>query len=231
MPIKDGIEVKVKDAYMVAGQWTLLIRLDEPVMPPEFFRFVTKFKGNVANDNTMGVWQRQWKQRLDVLYQHCRWWRSDPNHETLDGRRQKRGLLNIIGKAANFLFGTATSVQIKDIHNSLREIGSNQQKIVSDLNRCVTVVNHNTAVISKLKNYLVFLQREFLRYTAFYDQKLRVLEKFGNRLTVRQDIEVTLGNLEEIGSEFLTAHDYWLYRKDNLEAGQLTESLLPTEVL
>ena len=95
---------------------------------------------------------------------------------------------------------------MKDIHNTLRDIGSNQQKIVSDLNRCVTVVNHNTAVISKLKNYLVFLQREFLRYTAFQDQKLRVLEQFVNRLTVRQDIEVTLGHLEEIGSDFLTAH-------------------------
>ena len=102
---------------------------------------------------------------------------------------------------------------------------------MSDLNRCVTVVNHNTAVISKLKNYLVFIQREFLRYTAFYDQKLRVLEQFVNRLTVRQDIEVTLGHLEEIGSDFLTAQDYWLHRKDNLEAGQLTEILLPTEVL
>ena len=115
VPITDGIEVKeVKDAYIVAGQWTLLIRLDEPVMPPEFFRFVTKFKANVANENTMGVWQRQWKQRLDVLYQRCqrpsRWWRSDPNYETLDGRWQKRGLLNIIGKASNFLFGTATIV-------------------------------------------------------------------------------------------------------------------------
>ena len=29
----------------------------------------------------------------------------------------------------------------------------------------------------------------------------------------------------------MTAHDYWLHRKENLEAGQLTESLLPTEVL
>ena len=52
-----------------------------------------------------------------------------------------------------------------------------------------------------------------------------------NRLTVHQDIEVTLGHLEEIGSDFLTAHDYWLHRKVNLEAGQFTESSLPTEVL
>ena len=60
----------------------------------------------------------EWKQRLHVLCQRCqrpsRWWRSDPNYETLDGRRQKRGLLHIIGKASNFLFGTATSDQIKD---------------------------------------------------------------------------------------------------------------------
>ena len=83
---------------------------------------------------------------------------------------------------------------------------------MSDLNRCMTFVNHNTAVISELKNYLVFLQREFLRYTTFYDQNLRVFKQFVNRLTVCQDIEVTLGHLEEIGSDFLTAHNYWLHR-------------------
>ena len=81
VPIKDEIEVKeVKDAYIVAGQWTLLIRLDEPAMPPEFLRFVTKFKANVANENTMVNWQRQGKQCLDVLYQRCqrpsRWWQT-----------------------------------------------------------------------------------------------------------------------------------------------------------
>ena len=47
-PIQDGIQVSDShSAQFTAGQWTLLIVIDEPVMPDPFFSFIKDLTTNI----------------------------------------------------------------------------------------------------------------------------------------------------------------------------------------
>ena len=58
--IPDGIQVrKTQTARIIAGQWTFLIGINEPIMPVSFFKFVDKVQfccQNVLNHESIDKW-------------------------------------------------------------------------------------------------------------------------------------------------------------------------------
>ena len=63
------------------------------------------------------------------------------------------------------------------------------------------------------------------------DKNLRGIAEQVNIWTLRQDIKILISHLEDMTRNFLASHDHWIHRKENVEAGQLTEHILPPDVL
>ena len=63
------------------------------------------------------------------------WWTCRRNQE-------KRDLVDGIGGALNFLFGTATDDEIKDVQNIVKGFAESQGEVIQRLNEFIVIVNH-----------------------------------------------------------------------------------------
>ena len=63
------------------------------------------------------------------------------------------------------------------------------------------------------------------------NSRLRGLKLRSEMLVKRSEMEILISRLEDITRQFVRSHEAWLHRKENLEAGRLTENLLPPSVL
>ena len=236
-PIQDGIQVSDShSAQVTAGQWTLLIVIDEPVMPDPFFSFIKDLTTNISRFRTVGMWQHQWKEKLKVIEHRCRrprtWWTSNvtPEVQTLKPRT-RRGAFNFIGSLSNTLFGTATESQVKEMHETVSKLRSNQQRIAYDIARFTTVINQNALLLGKTQEHLKFLSTRFNSFVSMTSQQLRDGQHHVNRLNTRVDILDIIDHIDHMCRDYLSSHDFWLQRRSSLESGRLTEQLLPPDVL
>ena len=124
--------------------------------------------------------------------------------------------------AFRFLFGTATDdeVAIENIKYAVYALAESQGCMVTLMKKFTTVVNFtyneiqaNCNQINRLTAHVQSLTAQLNSELSFLHQCLWVQER-------RMDIEFVL-----------QSHEAFLHRKENLEAGRLTENILPHEVL
>ena len=206
-PIQDGIQVSdPHSAQVTAGQWTLLIVIDEPVK---------------------------------VIKHRCRrprtWWTSSVTPEVQTTKpRTRRGafnMFNFIGSLSNTLFGTATESQVKEMHETVSKLRSDQQRIAYDIARFTTVINQNALLLGKTQEHLKFLSTRFNSFVSMTSQQLRDVQRHVNRLNTRVDILDIIDHIDHMCRDYLSSYDFWLQRRSSLESGRLTEQLLPPDVL
>ncbi len=104
-PLPDGLKLQVHpDVYVVKGEWTIIITIDEPHPPPELLRLVRQtrnailsLRGNAASYLT--PYQADWHIRLRTIETECntprRWWRRR------QPTRRRRGLIDAVGSGLN----------------------------------------------------------------------------------------------------------------------------------
>jgi len=87
---------------------------------------------------------------------------------TNDQSRSKRGLINFIGKASRYLFGTATTDDVNKIKRNLEEITDRESEVRHQVNQLTSYVNTNirnerilVAKFRAFRNYLSDLQHHF----------------------------------------------------------------------
>ena len=163
------------------------------------------------------------KQILVVVF-NPQWWR-------VNSPQVKRGLFNFIGQASHFLSGTATSEEIDNVKETLQQIGNNQAKLAHDITRFKSVLNHTYEEIEITRKQLNSSTTTFELYVAVMDKNLRGIAEQVYRWTHCQDIEILISHLEDMTCNFLASHNHWINRKENVEAGQLNEHILPPGVL
>ena len=235
-PIQDGITISEnRNAHMSAGQWTLLIISNEPSMPMEYFEFLDSFENQISKSYSPDKWLTSWLDRLTVIRRRCKtpdhWYQSDIFHRTLSRKRNKRGLLNFVGSISNKLFGIATDDEISDVHKTLEQLKSNENKIVHDVSKMISVINHQTSAILKNREQLLLLNEHFETYLNVSGEKFAEIDRNIAMLSLRHDIEVIVSHVDHLCRDFLNDFQHWLSTKENLEIGRLTESLLPPEIL
>lgn len=228
-PIRDGLETLTDEsALVIRGEWTVVITLDEPQPPVGLTTRVNDLRSLIGQANQLSRWHREWFNRLDVITSQCstprRWWLHQ--HP-----RQRRGLLDVVGKASNFLFGTATEGEIADIHTLIHNLKDTQQRIISDISGFTTVINHTYDEIQTNRDHLNSITIRLSSLT--YDIQTKV-QTFHDQLRLqfrRNEIEFMINELERVATRYEQAHLAWVRRKEHLEAGRLTESLLPPTIL
>ena len=227
--LKDGLEVKVDNqTYVVQGEWTVLITIDEPRPAAELANFIQQLRVEISRQTMMARWMPHWQSRLDAVEDQCqnprRWW--------LRGRtRQRRGVIDGVGDALHYLFGTATDDEVADIHQAVEKLAQNQGRLIHQFSDFTTIVNHTYDEIQASRDQLDLLSIALYNLSAVVDDRVRSLMECVYQQEARANIEEVLYQLERLGDRYVQAHEAWLHRKENLEAGRLTENILPPLVL
>lgn len=234
-PLPDGLKIQVySDVYMVQGEWTVLITIDEPRPPPDFLRLVRQMKDAISSlrgapAEYMKPYEANWQARLDGIIRECetprRWWRRQPS------LRKRRGLINVVGSAMNYLFGVATGEQVEDLHETIVSLTDNQQRIVNQLDRFTSILNHTYDEIQANRDQINALSEKLQKLAESVHQTFGRLYEQIQLLSSRVNFEVLISQFEVISHRYVRSHEAWLSRKENLELGKLTESLLPPQVL
>ena len=233
-PLPDGLKLQVDtDVYVVQGEWTILITIDEPRPPPELPRLVQRIrnainfqKGNVASYTR--PYQADWHLRLNAIEKEYktpqRWWRRQQTS------RKRRGLINAVGSVMNYLFGVATSDQIDDFRDTIRDLSENQKRIVNQLDRFTSVLNHTYDEIQVNRNQINLLTQKLRQLSEVVHHGLSHILQQVKLLSIRVNFEVLISQLEDISHRYVRSHEAWLHRRESLELGKLSENLLPPTV-
>ena len=234
-PIPDGLELIVdQHCFVIAGEWTVLISIDEPQPPPELNHFFESLQTAIRRNTLLGEYMYGWINRLRALRKAVKnprhWWRTHQPPVHIH-RRQRRALVDMVGHTFKFLFGTATEDEVEDIKRLVHTLADDQGHVMTLMDEFTTVVNHTYDEIHASHNRLNAITMSIRSLTnrlrselSFLHQRLHIQER-------RMDIELMLQELESITHNYVRSHEAFLHRKENLEAGRLTENILSPEIL
>lgn len=175
--LTDGLKVQIDThMYTVQGEWTVLITIDPPQPPPALFKLVQKT--NEVIDQPQGdaaqrlePYQKGWRSRLATVVRECttprRWWRQNKQS------RMRRGLVNAVGSAMNYLFGTATADQLDSIRDTVRVMAERQQRIYNDMQQFTTVLNHTFDEIQINRRHLNALSSRLYKLANIVNTELK----------------------------------------------------------
>ncbi len=162
-----------------------------------------------------------------------RWWRTMRNNRNQEGPdlRVRRGLVDAVGHAFKFLFGSATDDEVQDIKRVVGLLAQKQDRMLSLMSEFTTVINHTYDEIQTNRNQLNSVRTTLYNLSRRLDSDLSSIVKRIRIQERRTNIEFLLNELDKITQRFVHAHEAFLHRKENLEAGRLTENILPPSVL
>ena len=128
-PIPDGLEVTIDEhCYVIAGEWTVLISVDEPRPPPELNQFIRSLQTVIRRNNLLHSYAYGWLSRIRALSKAMnnprQWWRTEQSPVHI--RRGRRGLVDAVGHAFKFLFGTATDDEVEGIKRAVHRLEEDQ---------------------------------------------------------------------------------------------------------
>ncbi len=233
-PLPDGLDVKVdENCRVIAGEWTILVIIDEPAPPPELIPLINGLEEAVQKHNLLDPYTPNWIIRLraarDAVSSPRRWWRASA--PSLRRTRKPRGLFDAVGHGFKFLFGTSTEDEVDDIRRVVSTLAAKQSRLFSVMDQFTTIINHTYDEIQTNRNQINLLSTGLQQLSRnLGDQMTHALHRIRVQ-EARTDVEVLLTQIEDATRRYITAHEAFIHRKENLEAGRLTENILPPDVL
>ena len=155
--IPDGLDLHTDEhCFVIAGEWVVLVSIDELTPPPELLCFLNDLQTAIRRHSLLTQYAYGWLMRLTNLRKTIQnprqWWRTDQS--PLHISRPKRGLVDAVGHAFKFLFGTATDDEIKDIQRAVDALAESQWRMVTLMNEFTTVVNHTYDEVQANRNQI-----------------------------------------------------------------------------
>ena len=224
--LPDGVEITVdKETAIIQGEWTIFITITKPNFPDYLLKGITQLIQRV-NSTTINTWATVAMSRLqlaaNVVSTPVSWWNP---------KRRRRGVINGIGHAMNFLFGTATEDELRDVKDILNEIQKEQGAITQWIDQFTVVINHTYTEIQTNRNHLNKLAAEIEGIATELNSGLAGLLRQIRIVRGRQAISEMITQISMLAEQYARDCELWQQRKTHLEAGRLTESLLPPTTL
>lgn len=228
----DGVliqpEGKTKSIEMM---WSTVVVLHPPRKLPinewvSQVQEVVKRTGNRATDEDKRIWDK----RLTAIRLTARN-KEDADDVTIPTHHQRvrRGLFDVVGKTASWLFGTATEEEVDQIKKSL-ELVKNEQTITKHFqDQLLTVVNttrryvqENRLDIQNLAKHQELLE-EAIRYEIHAFRLTRMKLSW---LKLARFIDSIIDELYIVFREYCAQWDTFHNKRHELERGYLTENIL-----
>ena len=222
-PLADGLMVrKIDDVRSRAADWRVLVVLDAPGnvnLGPALE--ATYGAISARSDGLHNETIQKWFDRLDLV-------RGSVKTGLLEtARRKRRGLLDIGGKLLHGLFGLATDQDVRDCRELIARAGESNSRIVHTVNQLVSVLNNtqinvieNRAHINAIQGYIANLSSTIAQDIVHWTVRMRLVK-------IELRIEQAIRMLEQLGDAYRCEWVDYHSQKSDLEAGILTESILP----
>ena len=138
--------------------------------------------------------------------------------------RNKRGLINAVGKIRKELFGIATEDDVRKI-----------EQIINENRKVITTISHNSNELVTIVNVTHMQMVENRKATNELLESVRYLQEWVNRWRANMDLHSSIVSkllmLESLMRDLERANDKVIRVRKDLENGLLSEDLLPMDEL
>ena len=227
----DAVEVRA-----LAASWRVWVTLQVPWTPMSFLRELNKLSylvnqsqlihrgDGVATPSNQSISvsstvQESWLGRLRRIKQNL------PRNYQL--QRTKRGLFDAIGELAHGIIGVATDREVKEIREVVDNLHGNEAAIVHQMELLTSVVNRSRVFLSENRERINEMNRRFQRMEIYIPR----LESKVDYLMLMVEFERIIEDMETKWDALRNMQELYLHRRHDLQAGRLTEQLLPVSAL
>ena len=153
--LTDGVEIEVdEEAAVIEGELTTFITITKPVFPADLLQDII-FTTSMIRQETPSIGTAKVLSRLkiaeDFITIPISWW---------DTQQSRRGVVNGIGSAIKFLFGTATDSEMQEVRVILDEMRRDQDTTLHWIDQFTVTINHTYGEIQINRDHINLLFKE-----------------------------------------------------------------------
>ena len=236
-PVTDGLQIETDDqASVLAGEWTILITIDEPQPPQDIQPFIERFRRELDRSHSaFKPYIHHWRARLAEIGVSIRsprcWFRTSKHNISPGSSPRDTRAIRFVGSVMKHWFGLATQSDVRGVQQAVQVLQSKQNRLVHLMHQFTTVINHTYDEIQTNRRQINLLTTAHNNLTARTAEELKGIHNTLLRHEQRADVETLLYELDRVALRYVRSHEAFLNRKANLEAGLLTENLLPPGIL
>ena len=201
-PIIDGVLVTGGEETLGhTASWIVLVTLDIPVEQRELLRKLNKFQNTLKQHNIISnITKAIWQQRI-----------TDIKTTIKDAhRRNRRGLINIIGTLSNKLFGTATEDEVFETQKQIEYVARQNKRVVNVVKDLMTIVNQTHEHSKQVNQHIESLEHYVLKVAIEIQKSQNITEEQNARYDM---LDATL-NTDRALALIEATHNMWLRQLD-----------------
>ena len=234
--LPDGIAIKgPEDLRQIVATWDVFVTLKHPPLDKSLIKKVKDLDTIFQNINAL---QTRGVPSLDLNPQHLRRDRLVAIIDMMPGNvvlsRGKRGLADFGGDILHFLFGVATSAQLKRFEDALAETAKSQLVMSHAQSQLATVLNQTRTYVNHLAMEQHQLDVHLIKVNSAVNQLARRLQQVEHRISAIEllaDLDRYIDIMDMACDSYKAQVDLYRSQKAELQVGHLTRHLLSEEQL
>ena len=224
---EDGVLVNSQgEARTVSAVWQLVVLATPPARPPvdawiaSIHDCVDKLTASRWFDNV-----NHWDRKLEIIQARVN---QEPEvTQSVSLSRRKRGLLNIVGSAASWLFGTVSQEQLDSVRDTLATNSLRSKALQHNQDQMLTVMNKTRHFQIRLAQHITVVER----LVRAAQMEAEEMDETLSDVLLLVKIRIAVEEVESVVRTFTEQKAQHHRDMMQLERGMLTEDLLPRGVL
>ena len=219
---EDGVLVMSKgEVRTVSAVWQLVVLIAPPDRPPveTWFSQVRDHVGKL----TASRWFdniHHWNMKLDVLKARLE---QDPVEvQQVVAQRPKRGLVNAVGVAASWLFGTVSQAQLEAVQSVLTSNGLQTQALKHNQEHMLSIMNRTRNIQLQLAQHVAVVDR----LLSLVQEEADDMKVTSNDIALLLKIRIAVEELESVVDDYVSKRALHHRMVMEVGRGRLTELLL-----
>ena len=225
--LEDGLLVELgEDLQIEEGRWTILVTMTtineaymherRQLIVEETEYIETKIGLLPASIVSINNQKDSWRRQLDLL-------KTDQTVTFDYNKREKRGLFDGVGKASQWLFGTATQQEVDDIRKEMQDVSLSNRHVSHKTDKLVTIVNQTRIEAAETRDKLNELGADYNSLKNQTESQWRRSNAYDHARAIGNMVQA-LVSLDEALYREVRALDSM---REGLRAGRLAEEVFP----
>ena len=235
---KDGVLVfEDEQARVISGVWTVLVVLQAPTSPNlTLLQVSARQQWNSIAEHLTEADRVIWTMRMQQIQAQLTLGDFEVRGEEISRstRRQRRGLIDFIGRVGKTLFGLSTEQDVNKLATAVDLLRHQGEELVEDNDAMMTIINTTRTFVRQNRDDIEHLQNrsdelagliQHLQIKmAHHVQAIRVMQ-------VRRIVDQSFMIMELLVKGYITSASHFNQQRMQLERGYLTREILPVHCL
>ena len=237
--MKDGVLVLGgEELKTVRAHWVILVTLQAPIYPEGLRAVLNALQYTQRQLKMQGTIQWGWAYRIErmtqVLNTEYQTGTSGATEDDTQPRREKRGLVDGVGKVLNYLFGTATEEEIQAYSEATKQLQDRTAKLMHVTKGLMTVVDQSRQYMKATRDAVLGLEhhaKEVDDYLRAVRDQIKGIGERVHSLEVRMEMNRAMEEAERTYEVYRQQVLHYVQQRSQLERGVLTESIMDSSLL